>query len=487
MNCHSRVQLALLLAPLALAGCDDDPSAPFLAELTILTEQLPPASVGQLYDVGIGVEGGTGEYFWEIVEGGLPSGLVLLVDDLTQDEAFVTGVPETAGSFPFTLRVTTDDATEADTVDLTLEVLPPPSELRIANIALPPTVVGGEVAMHLRATGGGTQPVWSVAAGALPAGLTLEPSGRISGAAADTGSTMFVLEAASGDDRTFRAFTLRVVPNDESRLNLTIFAVVPIPDRLLPHVEAAVERWEEVLTGDLLGGTIPEDFFQGDQCGGLGEATNGTAVDDLLVLVEIDSIDGPAQVLGQAGPCGIRQDGLPFIGRLTLDEIDLIPLAGSPTLTALITHELGHVLGFGTLWTRATLLEGEGTDDPRFTGDTAVDEWHELGGEGDVPIENEGGEGTVDSHLRESVFNREIMTGFAERLDVPQPMSAVTIGAMEDLGYTVDLSAADPFSLDRPAGVRGPGEWPLVWDEVLTEPVRVLADFGRLGGLERER
>ena len=468
----------LLAAASTFVACDD-PSGPPVGELVILTEELASAAVGQLYDQALAAEGGAGGFFWEIVEGRLPPGVALLVDDLTRDEAFLTGVPETAGTFPFTLRVAANDPGDADTVELTLEVLPPPSALRIDNIALPPTVVGGQMALQLRASGGPAEAAWSVASGALPAGLTLTPSGRITGVPADTGTTTVIVQAVSGEERTFRSYTLRVVPDDPSGLQLTLFPVLPIPESVRPHLEAAVERWEEVLTGDLGGGTIPENLFAGDQCGGLGRDTNGVAVDDILVLVDIDSIDGPAQVLGRAGPCGIRQDGLPFIGLLTLDETDLIPLSRSSTLTALITHELGHTLGFGTLWRRSDLIEGAGTEDPRFTGETAVVQWRGLGGVADVPVENEGGEGTVDSHLRESVFNRELMTGFAEAVDVPQPMSAITIAAMGDLGYVVDLTRADAFSLDRPAGVAGPAERPLAWDEVLTEPVPVLADFGR--------
>jgi hypothetical protein len=477
MTSERRVLEILLGALWALGACDAPTSLP-TPELAILTADLAPGVVGQLYNAGIDAEGGGGGYHWDIRRGELPPGMDLLVEDLSDDDALLTGVPETVGIYSFVLRVATEEGAEADSVSLELEILPAANELQIENLALPPTVVGLAVAIPLRVTGGGPEePVWAVAAGSLPGGLHLEPGGRISGAAAATGASRIVLQASRGGESTFKVFIMRVLPDDVSGFGITLFPLAEVSEELRPHLDDAAERWELVILGDLEGGIVPEQFFGEGQCGGFGEEANGTAVDDLLVLVNIDSIDGPGRVLGQAGPCGIRGDLLPFVGVLTLDESDLLPLVGSTTLTSLITHELGHVLGFGTLWTRATLLEGRDTDDPRFTGEGAVAQWNALGGEGAVPVENEGGEGTANSHLRESVFDRELMTGFAERLGAPQPMSAVTISAMGDLGYTVDWSAADSYALaSAPLGAEAATS--LGWDLAGAGTVHVLPTFG---------
>ena len=481
MTSSSRSARAFALAALAcFCACDTDTTAPPVPELAILTQELEPGAVGQLYSEGIDAEGGAGGYFWELVAGDLPPGLAVLVEDRDDDDVLLTGVPERDGTFTFTLRVVTDGSAEADSAQFTIEIARALNELRIENVALPPTVVGGQVAIRLRVADSGTEePLWMVASGALPAGLVVEPEGRISGAATTVGRTRFALGVTSGAESTYRAFDMRVFPNDPSSFGITLFPVKEIPEELLPHVEAAAERWEQVITADLPDGMIPELFFEPGQCGGLGEEVNGTAVDDILVLVLVDSIDGAGRVLGQAGPCGIRGDVLPFVGVLTLDESDLLPLAGSVTLTSLITHEIGHVLGFGSLWRRATLLEGATSQDPRFTGTSAVAAWRELGGEGDVPVENEGGEGTADSHLRESVFNRELMTGFAEPVGVLQPMSNVTISAMADLGYTVDARAADPYSLAQASPAEGAHVRDVSGWDVVLPPVRMLPEFGK--------
>ena len=64
-----------------------------------------------------------------------------------------------------------------------------------------------------------------------------------------------------------------------------------------------------------------------------------------------------------------------------------------------------------------------------------------------VPVENVGtvGDGTRDSHWRESVFDHEIMTGFIDRTS--NPLSATTVGSLQDLGYVVDVTKADPFAI----------------------------------------
>ena len=55
-----------------------------------------------------------------------------------------------------------------------------------------------------------------------------------------------------------------------------------------------------------------------------------------------------------------------------------------------------------------------------------------------------GSAGTDNSHWRETDFDDELMTGFLDR-NVPEVISATTIASMQDLGYGVALSRADPF------------------------------------------
>jgi uncharacterized protein (DUF2141 family) len=107
---------------------------------------------------------------------------------------------------------------------------------------------------------------------------------------------------------------------------------------------------------------------------------------------------------------------------------------------------MAHVMGFGTMWDQKGLLKDEGSTNPRFTGPVATAQYNAIFGksESGVPVENEGGPGTHDEHWRESVFANELMTGY---VDVPpNAISRVTVGSLADLGYVVDLAAAEAYS-----------------------------------------
>ncbi|WP_181781076.1 leishmanolysin-related zinc metalloendopeptidase [Pseudonocardia pini] len=218
-----------------------------------------------------------------------------------------------------------------------------------------------------------------------------------------------------------------------------------LSDRQQAAFATAADRWARMIVGDLPPVTV-----------------DGETVDDVLILAGGTAIDGAGQILGQAGPTRLRPASaglLPAVGQMEFDTADLRQMERDGTLDDVIAHEMGHVLGIGTLWARAGLLTGQGTDDPRFTGEGAVAEWAELGGTGDVPVENTGGDGTREGHWRESTFATELMSGFIAQRG--NPLSRVTVASLGDLGYTVDLEAAEPYAVPTPtesaAVVAGPG------------------------------
>jgi hypothetical protein len=137
---------------------------------------------------------------------------------------------------------------------------------------------------------------------------------------------------------------------------------------------------------------------------------------------------------------------------MMFDVADLEALEASGRLEYVILHEMMHVIGFGTIWTELPipLLSGAGTTDPYFTGPAAREYLASLNGGSfytgtPVPVEAGGGAGTADSHWREAVFKSELMTGYLSQ--GVNPLSATTIGSFQDLGYSVDVSRADPFDL----------------------------------------
>jgi hypothetical protein len=347
----------------------------------------------------------------------------------------------------------------------------------VETLRLPPVMVGGSYEVPLRASGGDAgNYAWEVTAGALPQGLTLS-EGTIEGTPTAGGAAVVELRVSSGDRNATASFTLDVGANNPDRFDITPYALVEIPAEIQPHVDEAIARWEGALTGNLQPATLPATFFGESSCGGFGTAVNGTTTDDIIMMINIRPIDGRGGILGQAGPCAIRNaDALPIVGILTLDSDDLAPMIGTTTLTALIFHEMGHVLGFGTLW--SGLRVGTATDSSSFTGVNAVEAWRALGGQGNVPLETTGGSGTRDSHWSEAVFDREVMTGFSEAIGVFQPLSRVTIASMADLGYTVDMDVADSFALYAALMADDPAAADLGHDVALTWPIQVLHEDG---------
>jgi hypothetical protein len=220
----------------------------------------------------------------------------------------------------------------------------------------------------------------------------------------------------------------------------------------------AVTRWQQVVTGDLSNFSITNGATV------CTPALVNEPVDDLLLLVDFKAIDGVGNTLGQAGPCFIRQPiPLTIVGLLRLDAADLANMETNGTMGDVIIHEIGHVLGIGTLWNQPpnTLRIFTATDSVTFNGAAAVAAFLANGGNTfagpPVPVENcktsagvpipQCGAGTQDSHWREAVLGRELMTGFISAPGTSNPLSAVTIQSLADMGYTVNVGVADGYTV----------------------------------------
>ena len=259
----------------------------------------------------------------------------------------------------------------------------------------------------------------------------------------------------------------------------------PSAAQLLAFAEAEV-RWEQVIAADL---PDVQTTAAPGQCGDGSPAVN-EQVDDLLILANLIPIDGPGSILGAAGPCFVRVPGsLPIMGRMQFDTDDLDLLEDNDILRVVILHEMGHVLGFGTLWNTLGFLadaSGTGGDDPHFTGPLALAAYNSAGGAGyvgqKVPVEDTGGQGTADSHWRESVFDNELMTGFIG--PGANPLSAVTIQSLGDMGYSVNLSAADAYTLGAAIRLGGSiaGQGFKLHDDIARGPIYTLDQRGAVVG-----
>jgi hypothetical protein len=218
-------------------------------------------------------------------------------------------------------------------------------------------------------------------------------------------------------------------PGPTSNFTITLFmnGLTPSQQGIF---QTAAARWSQVITGDL-----PNASF------------NGTAVDDLLINASSVPIDGVGGILGQAAPDRFRSSLLPYHGFMEFDSADMASMEASGLLLSVVLHEMGHILGIGTIWSSKGLLSGTGGNNPIFIGANATARYNQIFGTTatGVPVEAGGGPGTALSHWRDSVFTNELMTGFAGP-GTFLPLSAVTVGSLADLGYTVNYAAADPFT-----------------------------------------
>lgn len=224
---------------------------------------------------------------------------------------------------------------------------------------------------------------------------------------------------------------------------------------------AAAARIRGSIIGDVLDTTMPSAPLNLESCGINGVTTFQESVDDVVIYAAVASIDGPGRVLAFAGPCVIRgpanqPNRQTVVGVMKFDAADLDTLIARGTLTDVIQHEMFHVIGLGTLWSTYKVIAGAGTLESRFIGTLGVGACVAIGGApicpGSVPVENSGGSGTADGHWRESVFVSELMTGFVSRptpgfSGILNPLSMITIQSLADLGYTVNTSGADPYTI----------------------------------------
>jgi len=253
----------------------------------------------------------------------------------------------------------------------------------------------------------------------------LDPNGRW---------TLRVVDTAPLDGGVLSNWTLGLTLSEAQSSNFAID--VRFLGGLTPSqravFEVAAARWSEIIVGDLPPVTV-----------------DGVTVDDVLIDARGIAIDGPSGILGQAGPTRLRNESrLPAAGIMEFDIGDLAQLEASGGLLNVIIHEMGHVLGIGTLWQAKNLLTGAGSPNPIFTGMNAMREFAVLANSAaplPVPVANTGGQGTRDGHWREAVFGSELMTGFLN--PAVNPISRLTIASLEDLGYVVNYAAADPYVL----------------------------------------
>jgi hypothetical protein len=152
--------------------------------------------VDEEYSLFLGASGGRLPYAWSLESGSLPPGLAL------DARGQISGTPGAGGTASFSVRVT-DSSTPAQgaTRALSLAVVTD-RPLEVVTRSLAPAHVGVPYAERLEARGGTGSYTWSLVGGALPAGLMLQPDGRVTGEAGLLGRYDFTVEVRDGASAT---------------------------------------------------------------------------------------------------------------------------------------------------------------------------------------------------------------------------------------------------------------------------------------------
>jgi len=333
--------------------------------------------------------------------------------------------------------------------------------------------------VHFTATGGGrvtgATALTDSAGHAAPTSWRLGSSGAQALTASVTGALPISITAAAAEPPA-SSFHIQIryadgtTPNDAEK---AAFA-------------AAAARWSQII---LQGGAPYPVNELSDGCGDL----RGQTVDGVVITANLTSIDGVGKILGSAGPCILRDVGLlPAQGYMEFDTADLAALEANGQLQQVILHEMGHVLGFGSIWNvvpgnglpSIMLLDRSDPNDPVFRGPASISALFGLAGPTGflgtaVPVENTGGEGTAYAHWRESVFGSELMTGWLNAGS--NPLSALTIAQFRDLGYVVNDALGESYSFA--AAIRAAGAEPLqIGEGKLTMPLIVINHAGNMVG-----
>ena len=220
-----------------------------------------------------------------------------------------------------------------------------------------------------------------------------------------------------------------------------------VTDHQKEVIEHAARRWMSVVVGDLPDHEFAEGYSR--TCGGRPyEIPAGERIDDLRIYVS--SSVGSTFAIGEGAPHVLGESSrLPAVGCMS------VRLDAPSYIFEIALHEVGHVLGFGTLWDDFGFIHDLSYSDPNadthFNGPKAIAAFDEAGGldyEGKkVPIQKRDG-----AHWRINGVSGDIM--LPGRIGGEGALTTITVQSLADMGYVVDVTEADQHSLnDAPISV----------------------------------
>ncbi|MXW17380.1 MAG: hypothetical protein F4Z83_07550 [Gemmatimonadetes bacterium] len=328
-------------------------------------------------------------------------------------------------------------------------------------------------------------------------GFFTDPDGDDLSFAAASSNTGVATASTSGVNAEVGAIspgtaTITVTATDPGGLSATQSFGVTVDERIVDHgfdisliyhdnVGATYRPTIDAAASRIMSMLADNEFWDAPfdttyTCG--GESFPLGTVDDVAIFVRTRSIDGRRGRLAEARLCLTRQDTyFPIVGVIRFDRADMAEMHADGWLEEVAMHEILHVMGIGTNFL-AHKLAGGGSD-RHFTGPRAIAAFNAAGG-----TDYTGNKVPTDqrwAHWRESVLDAELMTPSAE-VGSLQPMSLITLQALADLGFNVDLSFAEDYELPSsgPQPDEDPGFVFDLSDDVIAGPIVVIDREGKI-------
>ncbi|MCC8621923.1 putative Ig domain-containing protein [Xanthomonas vesicatoria] len=166
------------------------------AVVIIAPASLPAATAGTAYTQNLSASGGTAPYTFALSAGALPAGVTLSASGV------LTGTPTASGSFNFTVSATDSGAPTTGSRAYTLVVAGAAVNLPATTLA--PGTAGQAYSAAITPASGGIAPyTYALAAGVLPAGITVNSAtGALSGTPTAPGTYNFTLTATDSTSGT---------------------------------------------------------------------------------------------------------------------------------------------------------------------------------------------------------------------------------------------------------------------------------------------
>ena len=270
-----------------------------------ITGVTPNGTVGIPYSATLVASGGTGALKLSLASGTLPAGLTF-----NATTGVISGTPTTTGASSFVvLVVDSSDVPDTVTASRTITIGSVAAPLTLSGN--PPAGVVGKPYNSMLTASGGTGPyTFTVASGALPAGVTLSNAGLISGTPTAAGNSTFTAQVQDASGTT-AATTLNLAIAPAAGGIVITTGTLPNGNVGTPYTNTiAVTGGTAPYSCSIVGGSLPSGLTLGASC-----VVSGTPTTPGISSISVRATDSSNPANTTTGAVGIT---------IT---------AGSPTLT----------------------------------------------------------------------------------------------------------------------------------------------------------